>query len=114
MKLRALAVVALALASTVAVFSAPAQPLAPKTRPCGYLSVGKGWRVRATAGVRCGFARRLSGKFFTVARCAAARQSPKASCAIAAYRCRETYPASDVGLVRCRHGLKLVTARSNP
>jgi len=115
MKLRALAVVvSLGLATSPAVVAAPVQPLVLKTRPCGYLGTGKGWHVRATANVRCSFARRLSSKFFTVARCAAARQSPKASCAIAAYRCVETYPASGVGLVRCRHRLKLVAARSNP
>ena len=95
------------------VAGAPARPAALKTRPCGYLAIGKGWHVHATHNVLCVNARKLITKFFTLPRCAQAQQSPAKPCTINHYRCVESYVANDIGLVRCKRTARLVTAKSN-
>ena len=96
-----------------AIAAASARPAAPKTRPCGYLAIGKGWHVHATRNVLCINARKLMTKFFTLPRCAQAQQTPAKPCTINHYLCVESYVASDIGLVRCKRTARLVTAKSN-
>jgi hypothetical protein len=83
------------------------------TRPCGYLSIGKGWHVRATRNVSCVPARKVVRTFFSVSRCLPAQRHPGTACAVADYRCIERAPPDDVGLVRCTRPGRLVSARSN-
>jgi hypothetical protein len=83
------------------------------TRSCGYLPVGKGWRVRATRNVRCVSARKLIRTFFSVSRCLPAQRHPGTACTVGGYRCIERALPDDVGLVRCTRPGRLVSARSN-
>ena len=83
-----------------------------ETRSCGYLDVGKGWRVHATRNVNCTSARKLVTSFF-VPDCDAAQRSPGKACTVSGYRCVETQPGDDRGLVRCTRPARLVSALSN-
>ena len=83
------------------------------TRPCGYLSVGKGWRVHATRNVGCVSARKLVRSFFSAPRCLAAQRHPGTACTVGGYRCIERALPDDVGLVHCTRPGRLVAARSN-
>ena len=83
------------------------------TRPCGYLSAGKGWRVHATRNVRCISARKLVRTFFSAPRCLTAQRHPGTACTVSGYRCIERALPDDVGLVRCTRPGRLVAARSN-
>jgi hypothetical protein len=83
------------------------------TGPCGYLSVGKGWRVHATLNVSCVSARKLMRTFFSASRCLPAERHPGTACTVGGYRCIERALPDDVGLVRCTRPGRLVSARSN-
>ena len=82
-------------------------------RSCGYLSVGKGWRVRATRNVKCVSARKLVRTFFDLPRCVPAQRRPGKACTVSGYRCVETALPDDVGLVRFARSGRVVSARSN-
>jgi hypothetical protein len=117
MKLLALGLVAVALgtASAAGVGSHGGPPAGSRlaTRPCGYLSVGKGWHVRATRNVTCVFARRLVKTFFALHRCLAAQRHPGKACTVSGYRCTETPMPQDTTLVRCAKPGRVVSALSN-
>lgn len=84
------------------------------THACGYLAVGKGWRLRASKSEPCGSARQMIRAFFAAHTCSAAQRQSGKSCALHGYDCFELPRAPDTGVVWCVDAKHDVTATSNP
>jgi hypothetical protein len=81
---------------------------------CGYLAIGKGWRVRASSSVSCESARHLMRVFFATHKCLAAQRQPGEPCTLAGYACLEVPSQPDNGVVWCSDARQDITATSNP
>ena len=84
------------------------------THACGYLAVGKGWRLRSSRSEPCASARQLIRAFFAAPTCLAAQRQSGKSCTLHGYDCFELPRAPDTGIVWCVDAQHDVTATSNP
>ena len=81
---------------------------------CGYLRVGKGWRLNVSHNESCNSARRLMRVFFTTRKCLAAQRQPGKSCMLGGYACVELPSQPDTGKAWCSDARRDITAALNP
>jgi hypothetical protein len=84
------------------------------THACGYLAVGKGWRLNASRSESCDSARHLIRVFFAARKCVAAQRQPGKSCTLEGHDCFELPRQPDTGVVWCVDATRDITATSNP
>ena len=81
---------------------------------CGYLAVGKGWRVSSSPNGSCDSARQLIRAFFSARKCSAAQSQQGTSCSVEGYDCFEVARPPDTGVVSCLDAKRNITVISNP